>query len=141
MNATGSGGDPRLDRAGYGFAAAAAAGTLFALAPPTDAVRVVKVPLPVVVVLLLVAVLGILGARTGRPLLFVVAAGIGLGASVLQLVQFGRSTNWLGGNGSTAAFLAALGIGFAALWYAARNSAPPAPRSGAEQEGAGQASP
>lgn len=119
MTASGPGRDPRLGRAGHGLAGAAAVATLFALAPRTDALRFVTVPLPVVAVLLVIAVLGALGARLGRPSLFAVAAGSALAASVLQLAQFGRSPNWLGGNGSTAAFLAALGIGFAALWYAA----------------------
>lgn len=113
----------RLQRAGYALAGASAAATLFALAPRTDAVRFVAVPLPVVAVLLVVAVLGFLGARVGRPLVLAGAAAIGIGAAVLQMLQFGRDTNWLGGNGSTAAFLAALGIGFGALWHASRYAA------------------
>ena len=90
-------------------------------------------PLPAVVVLLVVALVGLLGARTGRPALFAVAGGVGLIASILQLVQFGRSPNWLGGNGSTAAFLAGLGIGFCALWYAARESPVPDRAAGADR--------
>lgn len=109
----------QVRRAGYGLAAAAAAATLFYFAPSGDAVRFVKVSLPVVAVLLVIALAGLLGARTGRSELFAVAGAIGLIASILQLIQFGASTNWLAGNGSTAAFLAGLGIGFSALWYAA----------------------
>lgn len=108
-------------RASYGLAAAAAAATLFALAPRTDAVRFVNVPLPVVVVLLVIAVLGVLAARTGHPLLFAGAAGLGLGAAVLQMVELVLDTSLLGGNGSTAAFLGALGIGFGALWFLDRD--------------------
>ncbi len=120
-----------VQRAGYSLSAAAAAATLFAFAPSSDAVRFVVVSLPVVVVLLVIALLGLSGARTGRPVLLGLAAGVGVLASVLQLLQFGRSTNWLGGNGSTAAFLAALGIGFCALWYAGRHGAVPARQPGA----------
>ena len=135
MTAAGSGTDARLlHRAGYGLAGAAAAATPFALAPRTDAVRFVAVPLPVVALLLAIAALGVLGARTGRPPLFALAAGMGIGASVLQFLQLGRDTNWLGGNGSTAAFLAALGIGFGASWYVGRDGAA-AGRGSTAQEG------
>ena len=116
----------RIHRSGYGLSGAAAMAALFVFAPSTDAVRFVAVSGTVVGILVVIAALGVVGARTGRPLLFAVAAAIGTGASVLQLLQFGRSTNWLSGNGSTAAFLAALGIGFSALWYAGRRSAAPA---------------
>ncbi len=83
----------RASRAGYGLSAAGAAATLLYFAPSSDAVRFVKVSLPVVAVLLVLALVGLLG-----------------------------------GNGSTAAFLAGLGIGFCALWYADRRSDLPAPR-------------
>lgn len=111
-----------VHRAAYALAAGAAAGTLFALAPRTDAVRFVTVPLPVVGVLLVIAALGVLAARTGHPLLFAGAAGLGIGAAVLQMVELVLGTSVLGGNGSTAAFLGALGIGFGALWYLDRDT-------------------
>jgi hypothetical protein len=39
-------------------------------------------------------------------------SGVGFGrAALLQLIQFGRATNWLGGNGSTFSLFMALGIG------------------------------
>ncbi len=57
---------------------------------------------------------GILGART-----FVLVAGVGyMLAAVLQLVQFGQSTNWLGGNGSTFALLLAYGVGLVVVGVA-----------------------
>lgn len=113
----------RLSRAAYGLSGAAVVATLFALAPSSDAVRFVNVPLPVVAVLLVVAALGLLGARSGRPLFLAGAAGIGMAASALQLVELAVGADWLGGNGSTSSFLAALGIGFGALWYAGRPEA------------------
>ena len=109
--------DTRRERAAYGLAAAAAGATLFALAPRTDAVRFVAVPLPVVAVLLVVAVLGVLAARTRHPLLFAGVAVLALGAAALQMVELALGTGLLGGNGSTAAFLGALGIGYGALWF------------------------
>lgn len=110
----------RLARVGYGLSAAAAGSMVFILAPSNDAVRLVKVTLVAALVLLVVAVLGVLGARTGRSVLYLAAGGLALAAAVVQLVQFGRSTNWVGGNGSTAALLAGLGIGFCMMWYANR---------------------
>lgn len=107
-------------RAGFALSAAAAVGILFVFAPRTDAIRFVAVTVPVLVVLLVVAAVGVLAARSDRSALFVAAASIALLAAVLQLAQFGREPNWLGGNGSTASFLGALGLGFAAVWYRAR---------------------
>ena len=122
MTAAAAGPDSRqVQRAGHVLSGAAAAATLFLLAPGNDAVRFVAVQLPAVGVLLLIALLGSLGARAGRPVWSALAGAIAVLASLLQFGQFGRSTNWLGGNGSTAAFLAALGIGFWALWYAGRH--------------------
>ncbi|MGI8901196.1 MAG: Rv1678 family membrane protein [Nocardioides sp.] len=59
-------------------------------------------------VLGLVAVLGVVLDK--RPVVVLAGAGFAV-AALVQLVQFGRSTNWLGGNGSTFAMLMALGIG------------------------------
>lgn len=115
-----------VHRAAYALAAGAAAGTLFALAPRTDAVQFVNVPLPVVAVLLVIAALGVLAPRTGHPLLFAGAAGLGIGAAVLQMVELVLETSLLGGNGSTAAFLGALSIGYGALWFLDRDDTPAA---------------
>lgn len=110
----------RVARAGDALAAAAAVGTAFALTPRTDAVRFVTVSPAVVVVLLAVAVLGALGARRGAPWALAAAAAVSGGTGLLQLAQAGRGVNWFGGNGATAAFLGALALGFAVLWYLAR---------------------
>ena len=110
----------QVQRAGYVLSAAAAAATLLVLAPENDAVRFVAVGLPVVGVLVVIALLGSLGARAGRPSWYAIAGAVAVLAALIQFGQFGRSTNWLGGNGSTAAFLAALGIGCWGLWYAGR---------------------
>jgi len=125
MTMAGSTQKHRLQRVGYGLSAAAAVSIVLILAPSNDAVRIAKIGPLAAVVLLVVAVLGVLGARTGQAALYLAAGGLAVAAGLLQLVQFGRSTNWLDGNGSTAALLAGLGIGFCALWYAAhapRNS-------------------
>lgn len=120
MTATKTHGTDRLRRAGHALALATAVGGLFTVAPSTDALLFVAVTLPVVPVLLVMAVLDLLAARSGRPMLYAVAAVVGLLAAVVQLVQAGRDPNWLGGNGSTAAFLAAMGVGALGLWSAGR---------------------
>lgn len=110
----------RVRRAGYGLSAAAAVSILFLIAPSNDAIRLVKVGAVAAVVLLVLAVLGALSARTGQAALYLVTGGLALAAAVLQLIQYGGDSNWLGGNGSTVAWLAGLGIGFCSLWYASQ---------------------
>lgn len=110
----------RMQRVGYGLSVAAAVSILLILAPSTDAVRMAKVTPVAALVLLVVAVVGAIGARTGKEAFYLAAGGVALIAAVIQLVQFGRGTNWVDGNGSTAALLAGFGLGFCALWYAGR---------------------
>ena len=114
--------DGRVRQAGYGLSAAAAVSILFLLAPSNDAVRLIQIGAVAAVILLIVAVLGALSARTGKAALYLATGLLALAAAVLQLIQFGRDTNWIGGNGSTVAWLAGLGIGFAALWYVSHSS-------------------
>ncbi len=60
---------------------------------------------------------GLLGLR-----ILVRLAGAGyLAAAALQLAQFGRSTNWLDGLGSTYALLLALAIGLLVVGFAPRD--------------------
>ncbi len=117
MNTTQS---ARVQRLGYGLSIGAAVSIVLIIAPSNDAVRLAKVTPIAALVLLAVAVLGGLAARTGQAALYLTAGGLGLVAAVLQLVQFGQDTNVIGGNGSTAALFAGFGIGFCGLWYAAR---------------------
>jgi hypothetical protein len=67
------------------------------------------------------AVLGgiaIAGGLAGRVAL-VGAAGAGyLIAALLQLAQFGRDTNWLGGSGSTVSYFLGLGVGLVVITLA-----------------------
>ena len=114
--------DSRVRQAGYGLSAAAAVSILFLLAPSNDAVRLIQIGAVAAVILLIVAVLGALSARTGKAALYLATGLLALAAAVLQLIQFGRDTNWIGGNGSTVAWLAGLGIGFTALWYASHSA-------------------
>lgn len=83
---------------------------LFALSTSSNNNFVLVQSLGIVVLPLLglLAVVGVVVAR--RPLVLLAGAGFAV-AAVLQLVQFGRATNWLGGNGSTFSLLMALGIG------------------------------
>ncbi len=58
--------------------------------------------------------------------LVVLAAGAGSAvAALLQLVQFGHATNWLGGNGSTFSLLLALGVGLLTLAALGPTDTPP----------------
>jgi len=122
MTAVPSTSDSRVRQAGYGLSAAAAVSILFLLAPSNDAVRLIQIGAVAAVILLIVAVLGALSARTGKAALYLATGLLALAAAVLQLIQFGRDTNWIGGNGSTVAWLAGLGIGFAALWYVSHSA-------------------
>jgi len=64
----------------------------------------------------------VVGGITGRRIL-VRLAGAGYGAAaILQLAQFGRSTNWIDGSGSTFALLLALAIGLLVVGFAPRET-------------------
>ena len=108
-------------RAVLALGAVALASPLFALATSSNNNFVLMRGLGLVVLPLLglVAVLGAMASRA--PIVLLAGAGFLL-AAVLQLAQFGRSPNWLGGNGSTFSLLMALGIG---LIVAARAPVPP----------------
>lgn len=58
-----------------------------------------------------VGLITLLGVITEMRLLVVAAGAVSLAAGVLQFVQFGRSTNWMEGNGSTAALFLGLALG------------------------------
>lgn len=63
------------------------------------------------VVLVLIGGVALAGALLRRGPVLVIAGAAALVAAVLQLIQFGRSTNWLEGNGSTFSLLLGLGVG------------------------------
>ncbi len=111
---------PGRRTAGWALSATAAAGTVFAVLPAGDATRIVAVPTAVVVLLLVIAAIGAVGTVVQQPVAYPVAAAVALLAALLQFAQFGRDTNWLGGNGSTSSFLTALALGFGGLWFAGR---------------------
>ncbi len=62
----------------------------------------------------------VVGGITGRRILVQLAGAAYIAAAILQLVQFGRSTNWIDGSGSTFALLLALGIGLLVVGLAPR---------------------
>lgn len=59
----------------------------------------------------LVGLLAIAGALTARAVLATAAGAIFGLMALLQLAQFGRDTNWLGGSGNTFSLLLALSVG------------------------------
>jgi hypothetical protein len=75
-------------------------------------VRVEGAGLAVLLVLSALAVVA--GRLSRRPLAAVAGAGFAA-AAVLQLVQLGRDTNWLDGDGSTVSLFLGLGIGLLVL--------------------------
>ncbi|WP_019812362.1 Rv1678 family membrane protein [Saccharomonospora halophila] len=76
------------------------------------------------VVILALSALGLLGGLLRKPLL-VLASGVAFAAAaIIQLVQAGRSPNWLEGDGSTLSVLLALAAGLLAVGFAARRTSP-----------------
>jgi len=108
-----SGLDRRLARAAMWLGVVGVFAASFALASgPWKPADIKGLPVVVTIVLGLVA---IVGARlTMRVVVLVSAVGY-LAAALLQLAQFGRSTNWLGGSGSTFALFLGLGVGLLAV--------------------------
>ena len=101
--------DP-YDRAAVALGAGGVASVVFALSTSSNNNFVAVHGFGLLVFPLLGAV-ALAGGLTGRRVLVLVAGGLYAAAALLQLVQFGRDPNWLGGNGSTFALLAAWGVG------------------------------
>ncbi len=104
----------RLDAAAVALGVAGIACCLFTL-PSETQYRLVRVEGAGLVALLLLSVLAVAGGRTHRRPLIVVAGAGFAAAAVLQLVQFGRGTNWLSGDGSTFSLFLGLGAGLLTL--------------------------
>jgi len=76
-------------------------------------------------VLPVLGLLTIVGVLLGnRIVILTVGAGFAV-AALLQLVQFGHATNWLGGNGSAFSLVLALGVGVLALAALGPTDTPP----------------
>lgn len=76
-------------------------------------------------VLPVLGLLTIVGALLeSRMVIMTAGAGFAV-AALLQLVQFGHATNWLGGNGSTFSLLLALGVGRLTLAALGPTDTPP----------------
>lgn len=105
--------DYRLARAAMWLGVAGVLAASFALASGPWKAADIKGP-PVIVTIVL-GLLAIVGARLAMRLLVLFAAVGYLAAALLQLAQFGRPTNWLGGSGSTFALFLGLGVGMLAV--------------------------
>ena len=66
-------------------------------------------------IIIVLAALALAGALLGRHGLVLASAGGFLLIAIQVLLQFGRSTNWLGTRGSNLAFALGLGAGLGAL--------------------------
>jgi hypothetical protein len=88
---------------------------LFVLTERAELTRFARVTGPAVAVILIVTALGIVATWRLQQLLGWLAAGVAGAAALLQLVQAGRDTNFLDGNGSTFSLLLGLAIGWAVV--------------------------
>jgi hypothetical protein len=73
--------------------------------------------------LILFPVLGagaVIGGALGQRSIVLAAGAAYVASALIQLAQFGRPTNWIGGNGSTFALLLSLGIGLLVVGLAPR---------------------
>jgi hypothetical protein len=104
----------RLDGAAAALGLAALACALFTL-PSATQYRLVRVEGAGLVALLVLGLVAVAGGRLGRPIPVVVAGAGFLAAAVLQLVQLGRGTNWLSGDGSTFSLFLGFGVGLLTL--------------------------
>ena len=103
-----------MRRGAFALGALAVASPLFALGRPrlTD---FLTMQLAAIVVVPVLGLLVLVGAATGlRLLVFLAGLGFALSA-LLQLSQFGRSPNWLGGDGTTFSLLLGLAVGLLAV--------------------------
>ena len=103
-----------MRRGAFALGALRVGSPLFALGRPRFTDFLTMQPAAIIVVPVLGLVV-LVGAATGlRLLVFLTGLGFGLSA-LLQLTQFGRSPNWLGGDGTTFSLLLALAVGSIAV--------------------------
>ncbi|MEJ7707053.1 MAG: hypothetical protein WKF82_07080 [Nocardioidaceae bacterium] len=68
----------------------------------------------------LLGLCALVGGAIGVRMVVRLAGAAYAAAAILQLAQFGRSTNWIQGNGSTFALLLALGVGLLVVGFTPR---------------------
>nr|WP_294694529.1 hypothetical protein [uncultured Friedmanniella sp.] len=103
-----------MRRGAFALGALAVGSPLFALGRPRFTDFLTMKPAAIIVVPVL-GLLVLVGAVTGlRLLVFLAGLGFALSA-LLQLTQFGRSPNWLGGDGTTFSLLLGLTVGLLAV--------------------------
>lgn len=129
-----------LDRAAATLGAAGVASVLFTLTTSSNN-NFVEVEKAGLVVLPVLGVCAVVGGLIARPILVRLAGAGYAAAAVVQLVQLGRSTNWLEGNGSTFALLLSLGLGLLVVGFAPMGDRvePVSSECDPEQNGAGTA--
>jgi hypothetical protein len=112
-----------LDRAALALGGAGVVSPLFAFSTSSNN-NFVLVQGVSVFLLPALGICAAIGALFSGKRVIVLVAGSGFGlAALLQLAQFGRSTNWLDGGGSTFALMLGLGIGLLMLALAPREQA------------------
>ncbi|WP_026454144.1 Rv1678 family membrane protein [Saccharomonospora iraqiensis] len=115
----------RLDRAAVALGAGGLLTFVFTFSDgayrPYDFLQIQGVGL---IVILALSAVGLLGGLLRKRLLVLVSGVAFAAATVLQLVQAGRSPNWLEGDGSTLSVLLALAAGLLAVGLAPRQTPP-----------------
>lgn len=108
-----------LDQAATTLGVAGVASLVFSLSTSSNN-SFVPMQGAALIVFPVLGICAVVGGFTGRRILVRLAGAAYIAAAILQLVQFGRSTNWIDGSGSTFALLLALGIGLLVVGLAPR---------------------
>jgi hypothetical protein len=107
----------QFDRAAVTLGAAGVLAAVFVLTDG-DPWQLVRIRAVAAILTTVLGGMAIAGGLAGRAAL-VLAAGAGyLIAALLQLAQFGRDTNWVGGSGSTVSYFLGLGVGLVVITLA-----------------------
>ncbi len=109
-----------LDQAAATLGAAGMASVVFTLATSSNN-NFVKVEGAGLLVFPVLGLCALVGGLTGQRILVRLAGAAYAAAAILQLAQFGRSTNWIDGIGSTFALLLALGLGLLVVGFAPKD--------------------
>ncbi len=110
-----------LDQAATTLGVAGVASLVFSLATSSNN-NFVTMQGAALIVFPVLGICALVGGITGLRILVRLAGAAYVAAAILQLVQFGRHTNWLDGSGSTFALLLALGIGLLVVGFAPREN-------------------
>ncbi len=114
-----------LDRAVVALGLTGIVSSIFALTTSSNN-NFVLVQVSGLLVLPLLGACAVIGGAISQRVVVIFAGASYVAAALLQLLQLGRATNWIDGNGSTFALLFSLGIGLLVVGLAPRHTPSPA---------------